>query len=123
DRLIEQATGIVAQIDDKALELVPGLSREVCDCLLETIRGLLVELGDANEADIVAFNARTHRAHADDIAGDRYFDRLVLPLAHDLELDLGVDGPAHLLDRLIERESLHRLIIEMRDDVIRHDAG
>src|SRR5712691_3240699 len=87
DRLIKQPAGIVAQIDDKALELVAGLGREIADRLLEPIRRLLVELGDANEADIVTFHARTHRAHADDIARDRYLDRLVLALAHDLELD------------------------------------
>ncbi len=38
-------------------------------------------------------------------------------------LDLGVDQPAHLLDRLVEREPLHRLAVEMGDDVVGHDAG
>ena len=123
DRLVEQAARIVAQIDDKALELVAGLGREVGDRLLQAVGGLLVELGDADVADIVAFDARAHRAHADDVARDRHLDRLVLALAHDLELDLGVHRAAHLLDRLIEGEALHRLVVEMGDDVVGHDAG
>ncbi len=36
-------------------------------------------------------------------------DRLLGALAHDLQVDLGVDQTAHLLDRLIERQALHRL--------------
>ena len=44
-------------------------------------------------------------------------------LAHDLEPDLGVDRAAHLLDRLVQREALHLLVVEMGDDVVRHDAG
>src|SRR6266436_305179 len=42
DRLIEQPAGIVAQIDDKALEFVVGLGREVSDRLFQAIRSLLV---------------------------------------------------------------------------------
>src|SRR3954453_22714629 len=48
---------------------------------------------------------------------------LFLALAHDLEFDLGVLRPAHFLDRLVEREPLHRLVVEVRDDVVGHDAG
>ena len=39
------------------------------------------------------------------------------------ELDLGVDRAAHLLDRLVEGQALHRLAVEMGDDVVGHDAG
>ena len=38
DRLIEQPAGIVAQINDKALEFVAGLGREVGDRLFQAIR-------------------------------------------------------------------------------------
>src|SRR2546423_14021545 len=47
---------------------------------------------------------------------------LFLALAHDLEFDLGVLRPAHFLDRLVEREPLHRLVGEVRADVVGHDA-
>ena len=50
-------------------------------------------------------------------------DRLVLPLAHDGELDLGIHRPAHLLDRLIERQAVHLLIVDLGNDVIGHHAG
>ena len=44
-------------------------------------------------------------------------------LAEDLELDLAVDRAAHLLDGLVEGQSLKRLIIEMGDDIAGADAG
>ena len=44
-------------------------------------------------------------------------------LAHDRELDLGVHRAAHLLDRLVQGQALHRLVVEMGDDVVGHDAG
>ena len=61
DRLIEQSARIVAQIDDEALELVAGLGGEVGDRLFQALGGLLVELGDADKADVVAFEARRAR--------------------------------------------------------------
>ena len=48
---------------------------------------------------------------------------LSAPLRMNLQPDLGVDRAAHLLDGLVEREALHRLVIEMGDDVARQDAG
>ena len=66
---------------------------------------------------------RAHRTHADHFARERHVDRLVLALADHLELDLGVHGAAHLVDRLVEREALHRLVVDMADDVVRQDAG
>ena len=53
----------------------------------------------------------------------RHVDRLVLTLAHDGELDLGVHRAAHLLDRLIKRQALHLLVVELGDDVVGHHAG
>ena len=52
DRLVEQAAGIVAQIEDIALELVAGrVLLELVHRGLQTVVGLLVELGDADIAD------------------------------------------------------------------------
>src|SRR5262245_8176664 len=123
DRLVEQPAGIIAQVDDEALELVAGLGGEVGDRLLDALGGLLVELGDADKADVVAFKARAHGAHLDARAGNGHLDRVVRTLAHDLELDLGIHRPAHLLDRLVEGEPVHRLVVEMRDDIVGQDAG
>ena len=69
------------------------------------------------------FDARAHRADADVVAHQRDFDRIVLALADDLEADLGVDRAAHLLDRLVEGETLHGFVVEIGDDVVGHDAG
>ena len=99
------------------------LRRDVGDRLLQPFGGLLVELGEPDIADVVAFHLRAHRAHADDVARDRHLDRLVLALAHDGELDLGIHRAAHLLDRLVQGEALHLLAVELRDDVVGHDAG
>ena len=124
DRLVEQPAGVVAQVDHEALELLRrDLRGEIGQRLLQAVGGLLVELRDADVADLAAFDAGAHRAHADDVAHDRNIDRLVLALAHDLQPDLGVDRPAHLVDRLVEGEALDRLVVEMGDDVAGHDAG
>src|SRR5207248_1361100 len=90
NRLIEQATGIVTQIDDIALDLVGAeLGVEVVDRLLEPVGGLFVELSDANVADVATFRMPAHRFDANDVAHDRDLDRLVGAFAHDRELDLG----------------------------------
>jgi len=44
---------------------------------------------------------RSDRMHPDNLPDDCQFDRLVLSLACDPELDLGVCRPTHLFDRLI----------------------
>ena len=105
-----------------------SLSAPICvlqigDLLLQALRGLLVERGDADIADVVALDAGAHRADANVVAHQRDLDRIVLALADDLQLDLGIDRAAHLLDRLVEGETLHRLVVEIGDDVIGHDAG
>jgi hypothetical protein len=95
-----------------------SLSLPICD-----LGGLLVELGQTNIGDLVTFHLRAHRPHPDDVADDRHLRRLVLALAHDFQPDLGVDRAAHLLDCLVEGQALHRLVVQMRDDVTGHDAG
>src|SRR5215471_2277525 len=59
----------------------------------------------------------------DDVADDRDLDRLVGALADDGELDFGVHRAAHLIDGRVYGEPLHRFVVELCDDVIRHDAG
>ena len=45
------------------------------------------------------------------------------PLRMIVSLILVFDRAAHLLDRLVEGQALHRLVVEMGDDVVGHDAG
>src|SRR5690606_12204760 len=76
---LEQAARIVAQIDDEALQLVGAdLAGEVADLALQALGGLLVEGGDADIADVIALDTGAHRAHADVVARERDFERLVL---------------------------------------------
>ncbi len=109
DGLLEQAAGIVAQVEDVALDLVAP----ICGgrgCRSSRFRPSVVcslKVRDADIADVVAFDARAHRADADVVAGQRDLDRLVQALAHDLQLDLGVDRAAHLLDGLVQGQALH----------------
>ena len=47
----------------------------------------------------------------------------VCALAQDGEGDRRVDRAAHLLDGLLERQALHLLAVEVRDEVAGLDAG
>ena len=113
DRLIEQAARIVAQIEHIALELV------VADILLQAVEGvaqilgrLLVELRDLDVADIVLL-AELHALHLDDLARELQLERILAILAQDGELDRGLDRAAHLVDRLVQGEALHRLAVDL----------
>src|SRR5262249_44443190 len=104
------------------LELVAGLSGQLANGLAHILRRLLVELGDADITDVVAIQARSHRAHPNDIAGDRNLDRPVRVVADDPQLDAGIDRAAHLVDGLIEGRPEPRLALRVGDDVVGHDA-
>src|SRR6202022_2417882 len=96
---------------------------QVGDFPLQAFGGLFVEGGDADIADIVALDAGAHRADADVVAHQRDVDRVVLALADDLQLDLGVDRATHLFDGLVEGKTLHGFVVQIGDDVVGHDAG
>src|SRR5260221_379360 len=119
----QQSAGIIAQVDDVALQLVADLRAEIGDFPLQAFGGLFIERGDADIADIVAFGARAHRADTDVVAHQRDLNRVVLTLANDLQPDLGIDRPAHFFDGLIKGQALHRFVVESGDDVVGHDAG
>src|SRR5262249_51949693 len=55
--LIEQAARVVAQVDDDAGQAVAELGLEVADRVFQHVGRLLVEGGDADHADIIAFDA------------------------------------------------------------------
>ncbi len=63
------------------------------------------------------------RAHPNDLAHNRNVDRFVHALTHDFEPGLGIDRPLHLVHGLLQREPLDRVIIDLGDQVARHDAG
>ena len=87
DRLIEQSTWIVPQIDDVALELVVrDVGLEFGHGLFQAVEGLLVELGDPDIADIVLF-FELHRLDGDDGAVQLEILAVLIGPADDLQSD------------------------------------
>src|SRR5664279_1220166 len=120
NRLIKQTAGIVAKVENKALE--PG-SRDVIFKFLNRranpLKGLFVELGDSNVADIVAFLMLAHRFDLNHSAGQLDIERVFAGAAQNLENHRGVRGAAHLVDRLIEAQALNVLIVDGGDNIAR----
>ena len=83
---------------------------------------LLVEGRDLHITD-VTFGMRFDGVDADHVADDFDVERIVPALAHDGKRDRRIDRSAHFLDRLLERQTRDRLVVEMRDQVIRHQAS
>ena len=84
---------------------------------------MLGECGNPRDDNLVVHHPRTHRTDLDDGAGYREVERLFHPAAADGERDLGVNGAAHLVDRLLEGEPEHLLAVEMGHQVSWLDAG
>ena len=122
DGLVEQPAGVVAQVDDEARELVGADIRgQLVDAAAQALVGLLVELRDAQNAD-VAFDPGAHRTDLDHLAGELDLERLLGLLALDLERHRRIDRAAHLVDGLVEVEPLNLLAVDLGDDVVGEDA-
>ena len=121
-RLVEQAAGVVTQIEDDADQLVVGLLLQILHRVVEADIGLLVERGDTDIGDVVAFEMRADRLDLDDRAGQLDVERL-LPLTTHRQRDLAVDRTAHLLDRLRQGQALDRGAVEMGDQIVGLQAG
>jgi hypothetical protein len=89
---------------------------------LEAGVGLFAEAGDAQIGDVRAFEAAADRLDFHDRPGQRHLERLLVA-ALDGELDAGIDGTAHLVDRLGEREAHDRLAVKLDDEVAGLDPG
>src|SRR5690606_27622073 len=121
--LSQQDTGLSAPVNDVALELLDSVHLQLTHTLHEVLMALLVDGGDLHVANlIVRLEPRLHGVDADDIARDRYVERLVATFAHYGELYRRVDRAAHLFDSLLERQPDDLLIVEMRDQVVGLDA-
>ena len=84
---------------------------------------LLVEGRDLDVGDVVALVVGLDGVDADDVAHDLHVEGLVVALAHDRQRDRRVDGAAHLLDRLLERQADDLLVVEVGDEVVGLQAG
>ncbi len=124
DGLGQKPAGIVAQVEDEAVDLVHAAG--VLDGLLQAgckvVIGLVVEGGDAQD-DRIAFDPRLGGGQLDRVADDRHVEGLIRALAGDGDDDLGPDRPAHLVDRLIERQAKHAFAVDMGDEIAGLDAG
>ena len=123
NRLIQQTAGIVAQIDHIAFELAVGhFGADLLDGLFQIFKCLLAELGDPDIADIF-FNARAHGTDPDGVAHQGDLDRIIIAFAHQFQPHGCIDRPAHFIDRLIERQTLHLLVIDLHDEITRQQTG
>ena len=91
--------------------------------LTQAVIGFLVELGDADVADVAALEMRAHRLHVNDLADDRVFLRLLVGAALDEQPHARLRRPAHLVDRLLQREALDGRVVDAGDEVARHESG
>ena len=124
DRLVEKAAGIVAEIDDVALELVGrNILLELQHRRFQSVGRLFVELRDADVADVLVLLMRLHGFDVDFRARELDVDLLLVLAAKDRQLDRRVDDAAHFLDGLIERQALHAFVVDAGDQVAGLDAG
>ena len=83
----------------------------------------LVELGDADIADVAALQMRAHRLNMDDLADDRELLDVPFRSALDGQLDRRLGRTAHLVDRFLERKALDRRVVDAGDQIAGHQAG
>ncbi len=76
-----------------------------------------LELGDADIAVIIFQDFGAHALHLDSVAGNDQFQRFILALAHHGQGYVAALGAAHDLDRIVEAHALHRLVVELDDQV------
>ena len=115
DRLVEQAAGIVAQVEHVALELV------VADVLVDLLdrrssgrRGLLVELGDADIAESSpSLRDRTERMRMTSRVSVT-LERISRPCAVIVSMTGVFTGPRILSTAWLQRQALHRLAVDLR---------
>src|SRR5262249_22404162 len=117
-----ESTRIVAQVEHDAGQLAAGLVLQLLELGLKPGISLLAEAGDAQIGNVAAFEVATDRLDLDDRAGQGHVERLLVA-ALDGELDLRVDGPAHLVDCLGEREARDRLAVELDDEIAGLNTG
>ncbi len=120
DRLVEQAAGVVAQVEDQPLHL--GVLRlDLGEGGLGLVGGLLVEAGDAQDA-VVAVEAGDRGLRLDHLAHDLHVEGIGF-LAGDGQGHRLAGLAAHLLDRVVDRQAQHALAVHGGDVVAGLHAG
>ncbi|MNQ88019.1 hypothetical protein D3C85_1032680 [compost metagenome] len=123
DRALQHAAAVVAQVQDHALE-ARVLLGHLAQAAAQVGHRALLEARQADPPDgVVVQHLGLDRLHADLRARDRDRERAFLALAVDRQRDLGAGLAAHALDRLLQRQAAHGLVVDAGDQVARLDAG
>ena len=117
DRLVEQTSGIVAQIDDKALELWTNLPLQIFNGPLQISGGLLIEASDVDIAHVV-LGLVLNRYDVDYAAHELHVDRVVNTFADDGQSDRRFRRPSHLVNGLLEGKSANWFFIKRGNHII-----
>src|SRR5690606_3514623 len=117
----EQATRVVAQVEHQALGR--ALGAQLLELAGQVGAGLFLELRDAHVGHAVVQHLAAHAAHLDDVAHDVHHDGLRVVGAHDGQVDGRLGRAAHQLDRFVQRHALGGGVVDLDDQVARHDAG
>ena len=123
DRRMQQAARVVAHVQHQAGQLAVRLLVHALDGARQIIDRTLLELGqaDVREAGLGEFGLDA--LDADHFADQGEFERTVFALACDRQLDRRLRLAAHSLDRIGQRNTLGRGVIDFHDQVARLDPG
>ena len=83
---------------------------------------LLVELGDADVADVPLLHMGAHRLNMDDLANDRELFEIMGRSALDGQLHRRFGRTAHLVDRFPQGKTLDGRVVDARDQISRQHA-
>ncbi len=120
DGTVEQAAGVVAQVEYEPLErTIPEQLVEVLDHRRTRV---LLERGDAQVAVAILDQFRLDALHLDHFARQGDVDRFCLPLADDRQSDLRLRLAAHALDGVGQRQPLDERVVDLEDEVAGLDS-
>ncbi len=127
DRLVEEAAGIVAQVNDEPLE---ARLFHLANRALQFIGGFLAELAEFHIADLVLVERVFALAvdvpdtgDLDDVPGELDFLLLLIGGAEDGDGDIGAGLAAQAADGVVEVELLGGLAVDLDNAVAGSEAG
>src|SRR5262249_48616616 len=120
---LQYAAGVVAQIEHQALELPAVVLLQLFELLVEALAGLGLELGNADVAVAGFKHLAAHTGELDQLALEFEHQRLGNAFTYDRQRNLGAGIALHTADRVVDRQALHRRLIDLDDQVTGLDAG
>ena len=121
DCRVEQAAGVVTQVEDEPLERA-GLI-QIGQMLDDRRSRVFLEGSDAQVAVLVVDTLGFHALDFDDFPRQREFDRLCFALADDGQLDLGLGFATHALDCIVQAHALDQFVVKLEDQIAGLDAS